>query len=103
MGPVRQFISVTLPMVSPTILFNVIALTIGTMQMFVVPYVITKAVPGSDPRALYFMTMYLYDNAFVYGKMGYASAQAWAQLLIILGLTGIMFWVGRRFVHYRGA
>lgn len=103
MGPIRQFISVTLPMISPTILFNIITLVIGTMQMFVIPFVITKAVPGSDPRALYFLTMYLYDNAFVYGKMGYASAQAWAQLVIILALTGVMFWAGRRFVHYRGS
>ena len=103
MSPLRRFWSITLPMISPVILFNVITLMIGTMQFFVVPYIITKATPGSDPRAMYFFTMYLYDNAFVYGHMGYACAQAWVQLLIILALTGAMFALGKRFVHYRGA
>lgn len=103
MGPIRRFWSVTLPMISPVILFNVVTLLIGTMQFFVVPYIITKATPGGDPRAMYFFTMYLYDNAFVYGQMGYASAQAWVQLLIILALTGAMFFFSKRFVHYRGA
>ncbi len=102
MSPVRRFWSVTLPMISPVILFNVITLTIGTMQFFVVPYILTKATPGGDPRSMYFYTMYMYDNAFVYGQMGYASAQAWIQLLIILALTGATFVFSKRFVHYRG-
>lgn len=102
MSAVRRFWSITLPMISPVILFNVITLLIGTMQFFVVPYIITKATPGSDPRAMYFFTMYLYDNAFVYGHMGYACAQAWVQLVIILALTGAMFVLGKRLVHYRG-
>jgi len=102
MGPVRRFWSITLPMISPVILFNVITLVIGTMQFFVVPYILTKATPGGDPRAMYFYTMYMYDNAFVYGQMGYASAQAWVQLLIILALTGATFIFSKRFVHYRG-
>lgn len=103
MNAPRRFWSITLPMISPVILFNVVTLLIGTMQFFVVPYIITKATPGSDPRAMYFFTMYLYDNAFVYGHMGYACAQAWVQLLIILALTGALFLVGKRLVHYRGA
>jgi multiple sugar transport system permease protein len=79
----------------------VITLLIGTMQFFVVPYILTKATPGGDPRAMYFYTMYMYDNAFVYGQMGYASAQAWVQLLIILTLTGATFLFSKRYVHYR--
>jgi multiple sugar transport system permease protein len=46
--------------------------------------------------------MYLYDSAFSYGKMGYASAMAWMQLLVILALTGLAAWSSKRWVHYQG-
>lgn len=101
MGPVRRFRHVTIPMISPVILFNVITLVIGTLQVFVIPYVLTKATPGGDPRSMYFFTSYMYDNGFVYGQMGYASAMAWVQLLLTLVLTGAMFLVSKRLVHYR--
>lgn len=102
MGPVRRFWHITLPMLSPVILFNVITLTIGSMQVFAVPYILTKAAPGGPVRAMYFYTMDMYDHGFVYGQMGYASAMAWVQLLIVLALTGFTFLVSRRLVHYRG-
>jgi multiple sugar transport system permease protein len=103
MNPIRRFWHITLPMLSPVILFNVITLTIGSLQMFAVPYVLTKANPGGPTRAMYFYTMYMYDNGFQFGQMGYASAMAWVQLLIILALTGLTFVLGRRVVYYRGA
>jgi multiple sugar transport system permease protein len=93
---------VTLPGISPVILFNVIIAIITTWQVFALPYVMWRTRPGPD-RATYFYTMYLYDNAFRYLKMGYASAMAWIQLLIILALTGLVFLASRRAVHYRGA
>jgi multiple sugar transport system permease protein len=89
--------SVTLPMLSPVIFFNLIMAIIGTFQVFSIPYIMTG---GGPARASYFFTMYLYDNAFTYLKMGYASAMAWIQLLIILALTGIAFWSSKRWVHY---
>ena len=55
---------------------------------------------GRADNATYFFTMYLYDNAFIYLHMGYASAMAWVQLLIILVLTAIAFWSAKRWVHY---
>jgi multiple sugar transport system permease protein len=97
----RQLWHVTLPGLSPVILFNVIIATIVAWQIFALPYVMWRTRPGPD-RATYFYTMYLYDNAFRYLKMGYASAMAWIQLLIILALTGLIFLVSRRAVHYRG-
>lgn len=103
MGPLRRFFNVTAPMISPVILFNVITLTIGTLQLFTIPYVLTKATPGGDPRALYFYTSYLYDNGFVYAQMGYASAMAWVQLVLTLVLTGATFLVSRNAVYVRGA
>ncbi|MBL8877565.1 MAG: sugar ABC transporter permease [Phycisphaerales bacterium] len=96
----RQFYHVTLPGISPIILFNVIVAIIGTWQIFALPFVLLKMTAGPE-RSAYFYTSYLYDNAFRYLKMGYASAMAWVQLLIILALTALVFWSGRRAVHYR--
>jgi len=98
----RQFWHVTLPGLSPVILFNVIIGIIASWQVFALPYVMWRGRPGPD-RAVYFYTMYLYDSAFRYLKMGQASAMAWIQFLIILALTGLVFWTSRRMVHYRGA
>ncbi|MBC7771090.1 MAG: sugar ABC transporter permease [Pyrinomonadaceae bacterium] len=95
MGPARRFWHVALPTISPVVLFNVIILTITCWQVFAVPYIMTD---GGPDRATYFYTHYLYDNAFVYQKMGYASALAWVQFLIILSLTGVMFFVSRKVV-----
>jgi multiple sugar transport system permease protein len=90
---------VTLPMISPVIFFNLVMAIIGTLQVFSIPFIMTQ---GGPARSTYFFTMYLYDNAFAYLKMGYASAMAWIQLLIILALTGIAFWSSKRWVHYQG-
>lgn len=103
MGPLRRFWHVTLPMISPVILFNVITLTIGTLQVFAVPFVIANAGRGASGDDLLFYSMYLYDNAFTFQQMGYASAMAWVQLLITLALTGLMFGLSKKLVYYRGA
>jgi multiple sugar transport system permease protein len=95
----RRLWHVTLPMISPVIFFNLVMAIIGTLQVFTIPYIMTG---GGPTRATYFFTMYLYDNAFNYLKMGYASAMAWVQLLIILCLTGLAFWSSRKWVHYQG-
>ncbi len=100
MGPVRQFTSVTLPMISPVVLFNVITLVINQMQVFAVPYIMFRRPDGQNPAG-YFYTQYLYENAFVYGQMGYASAMAWVQMLTVLGLTGLLLLASTRLVYYR--
>lgn len=103
MGPVRRFWNITVPMISPVILFNSITLTIGAFQVFVVPFVIFVRDKGGPGQTGYFYTMYLYDNAFPYQQMGYANALAWVQMLIILALTGLMLLVSKRMVYYRSA
>ncbi len=91
---------VTLPMLSPVILFNMIMGIIGTLQVFTLPYIMF---PGGTPaRSTYFYTMYLYDNAFVYLKMGYACAMGWIMFLIILALTFTALKVSEKRVHYSG-
>lgn len=97
----RRFWHITLPSLSPVILFNIITAIIAAWQVFALPYLMWRTRPGPD-RATYFYTMYLFDNAFSYLKLGYASAMAWVQLLIILALTGLVFYISRRSVHYRG-
>ena len=95
----RKVWHVTLPYVSPVIFFNLIMGIIGTLQLFAAPYIVTQ---GGPARATYLYTMYLYDNAFKYLNMGYASAMAWVQLLLVLALTALAFWSGKRWVHYQG-
>jgi multiple sugar transport system permease protein len=95
----NRLLSVTLPTLSPVIFFNLIMGIIGSLQVFANAYIMTG---GGPERATYFYTMYLYDNAFGYLKMGFASAMAWIQLLIVLLLTALAFWTSKRWVHYQG-
>jgi multiple sugar transport system permease protein len=90
--------SVTLPMISPVILFNVVMAIIGGLQIFAIPYVMF---PGGAPaRSTYFFTSYLFDNAFSYQRMGYASAMGWVMFLITLALTVAALKLSDRHVHY---
>jgi multiple sugar transport system permease protein len=94
-----RLFNVTIPMLSPVIFFNLIMAIIGTLQVFTIPYIMTQ---GGPARSTYFYTMYLYDNAFTFLRMGYASAMAWMQLLMILALTAFAFWTSKRWVYYQG-
>ena len=96
----RRFWHVTLPMISPVVLFNVVIGIIGAMQVFVFPFIMTNGGPGT---ATYFYSMYLYDNAFLFGpQMGYACAMAWVQMMLVGALTWLLFRMSRKNVHYRG-
>jgi multiple sugar transport system permease protein len=94
-----RFCHVTIPMLSPVIFFNLIMALIATLQFFSIPQLMTQGNPAEATR---FYTMYLRDNAFVFLKMGYASAMAWIQVTMILLLTAIAFWSSRKWVHYQG-
>jgi multiple sugar transport system permease protein len=89
---------VTLPMISPVLLFNGIMGIIGSLQFFAIPYIMTPN--GQPARSAYFYAMYLYDNAFLYLRMGYASAMAWILFLLILALTLLSLRLAARYVHY---
>jgi len=92
--------NVTLPMISPVIQFNMIMGIIGSLQVFAVPFVMF---PGGIPaRSTYFYAMYLYDNAFNYSRMGYASAMGWILFLVILLLTLGALKLSNKHVHYGG-
>jgi multiple sugar transport system permease protein len=99
-GAARRFRHVTLPAIAPALLFNAVTGIIWSLQVFAVPYVMTE---GGPEHATYFYTMYVFDNAFGYGRMGYACALAWIQLLLILVVTVLFLRAARRFVWYRAA
>lgn len=96
-GPWRSFCNVTLPMLSPYIFFNLIMGVIGTMQLFSQAYIMTQG--GPDDSTLFY-AYYLFNSAFRYFRMGYASAMAWVLFLIVLALTLVQLWLSRRWVHY---
>lgn len=93
--------NVTLPMISPVILFNLIMGIIGSLQVFAVPYVMFPN--GAPERSTYFYTMYLFDNAFRFHKMGYACAMGWIMFLMILVLTYASIKISEKHVHYQGS
>ncbi|MFB6814836.1 carbohydrate ABC transporter permease [Streptomyces sp. NPDC056347] len=94
-GPVRRFVSVTLPQLRPILLLTVVLSTIGTLQLFDEPYVLTG---GGPDNATLTVTMYLYQNGFKYFDFGYASAIAYALALIVsvLGIVQVRLMGERR-------
>ena len=98
-GEVSKFFSITLPMLSPAVFFNVVMGIIASVQTFAEPYVMTG---GGPDNATLFLGLHLYQNAFHYLKMGYASAMAWIMFLLIFGLTVIQFGLAGRWVYYEG-
>ena len=92
-----KFWHVTIPLISPTILFNAIISIIGSFSVFSLAYIATE---GGPNYATWFYMLHLYYNAFSYFQMGYASALAWILFVIILLLTLAQMWLSRRWVHY---
>lgn len=97
----QKTFKITLPLLTPVIFFNLVMGFIGAFQQFTLPYTMTNG-SGSPADSLTFYVMYLYDNAFNYFRMGYASAMAWILFIIIMGLTAFVFWTSKRWVHYQG-
>lgn len=93
----HTFFAITLPMLSPIILFNLVLQTIGSFQMFTQAFIITK---GGPVESTYMFALYLFDKAFTRFQMGYASALAWVLLVIIALATLAIFATATRWVHY---
>lgn len=98
-GRVRTFWSITLPLLTPIVFFNLVLQVINSFQTFTPSYVISGGTGGpSDTTLLY--SLYLYLEAFTKLRMGYASAMAWVLLLIIGAITAVFFLTSRRWVFY---
>jgi multiple sugar transport system permease protein len=98
-GPWRKFWTITLPMISPTMFFNVVLTIIGSLSVFSLSYIATG---GGPNYATYFYVYHLFKSAFEFSRMGYAAAMAWVFFLIVLVLTAIQFRVSKSWVFYAG-
>lgn len=96
-GHVRAFFMITLPMLSPIILFNLVLQTIGSFQMFTQAFIVTR---GGPIESTYMYALYLFEKAFVQFQMGYASALAWILLVVIALVTALIFAASKRWVYY---
>ena len=98
-GPVRKFFAITLPLLAPVIFFNVVLQMIEAFKSFSGAFIISGG-SGAPLDSLLFYTVYLFNEAFSFLRMGYASALAWVLLLIIALFTAIAFWTSKYWVHY---
>lgn len=98
-GSWRQFRSITLPMLSPVIFFNVLMNVVAAFQAFNSAYVVSNGTGGPADSTLFY-TLYLYQRGFVDFDMGYASALGWVLLLISGAMAALLFTLSRRVVFY---
>jgi multiple sugar transport system permease protein len=98
-GKIRQFWSITLPLLSPIIFFNLVLQVIHSFQSFTQAFVVSGG-NGGPADSTMFYTLYLYLRGFGQLQMGYASAMAWVLLLIVGVLTAINFYFSKRWVFY---
>jgi multiple sugar transport system permease protein len=96
----QKVLHVTLPMVSPILFFTLVMGLIGALQVFTQAYIMTKG--GQPGVSTLFYCLYLFQNAFEYFRLGYASAMAWILFAIIGVITAIVFKVTGRFIYYEG-
>ncbi len=100
-SPLRQFFSITLPLLSPTIFFIVITQLISCFQVFDSASVILGNAPaGALENAAGTVVLSIYKNGFIFFKMGYSSAQSLILFLIVLVITAVQFKLQKKWVHY---
>lgn len=103
-GPVARFRHVDLPFISPVTLFQVIVMLIISMQVFTQPFLLAQtrlnSASGGPDDSLLTYSMYIFQNAFGFLKMGYASAMAWVLFLATMLVTSVILWTSKRWVHY---
>lgn len=93
----QRFFKITLPLITPALLFNLIMTIISAFQQLTLALLMTK---GGPMKSTYFYAMYVYNNAFKHFEMGYASANAWIMFLIIITLTLLVFKSSSMWVYY---
>lgn len=102
-GPVRQFFTITIPMISPAIFFNVIVLTIAAMQVFDQAFLLFwRDQSNASPDSSLFYGVYLFQQAFRQFDFGFAAAMAWLLFVLVMIITAFQVKFGNRFVYYEG-
>lgn len=95
--PLQQFFKITIPIITPTILFNLVTSTISALQQLTLVILLTG---GGPMKSTYFYGLFVYENAFKHHRLGYASANAWVMFFIILGMTAVIFKSSSAWVFY---
>ena len=94
---IQRFFKITLPMLTPTIFFNLINQLINGFMAFTQSYIITQGKPRDSTL---FYTVYMYFNSFTYNKLGYGCAMAWFMIFVVGMLTLILFKTQNKWVYY---
>jgi oligogalacturonide transport system permease protein len=92
-----QFFEITLPLITPSLFFNLVMGMVGAFQEFNSAYLITQ---GGPLKATQFTSLMIYNYSFKYFRMGYASAMSWVLFVIIMIFTGIIFFTQNKWVYY---
>lgn len=95
----RQFISITVPLITPVIFFNMIMQLVHGFQEFNGPYMVTE---GGPLHSTYVLSLYIYEECFKYFNLGYGAALSWVLFALIGGLAAISFWSSKYWVFYAG-
>jgi oligogalacturonide transport system permease protein len=95
----RQFISITVPLITPVIFFNMIMQMVQAFQEFNGPYAITE---GGPLNSTYVLALYIYDQSFRFFNLGYGAALSWVLFALVAGLSAISFWSSKYWVFYSG-
>lgn len=98
-GAWSKFRRVTLPLLTPTIFFNLVLAVIASLKVFTTAFVTTQ---GGPSYATWFFALHIYNQAFKYFRLGYGSALAWVLAAILIAFTFFQIWYSRRWVHYEG-
>ncbi len=98
-GKVRRFFSITLPLLTPIIFFNLVLQIIFAFQTFTQAYVVSGGTGGPADSTMFY-TLFLYRTGFLEYDMGYASAMAWFLLIVIAAFTAFNFWLSKFWVFY---
>ena len=96
---VRKFVHITLPMISPSIFFNLVLGIIGALKVFAMAFIATR---GGPNYATWFYALHIYRHAFEYFEMGYSSSLAWIFAIVLFGFTFVQVRASRRWVYYMG-
>ena len=97
----RQLISITIPMISPVIFYNLVLGAIGLMQYFLIPFVLNGG-NGFPEGTTNFVGIYFFNQAFKFFNMGYGATMAWLIFIVSLVLTIVLFGSARYWVYYAG-
>lgn len=99
-GPWRRFWNITIPMLTPTLFFVIITSLIGAFQVFDVAFVLGGGSDGGTSGSLRFYLLYMWNEAFSFGRLGYGSALAWVLIVVAAVVILVLFRTADRWVYY---